>query len=54
VEKNTQNDTAGTVRVLTDAEINEVSGGGTKAQAVEHANDVADQMIAILQKYHLT
>jgi hypothetical protein len=43
-------DTSEIGRVLTDAELRSVSGGETKAQAVAHANDVADAMIAILKK----
>jgi hypothetical protein len=49
-------DTSGIGRSLTDADLQSVSGGKpaeTKAGAVAHANDVADQMIAILHKYGL-
>jgi bacteriocin-like protein len=42
--------TFGIGRILTDAELQNVSGGETKAQAVAHANDVANAMIAILKK----
>jgi hypothetical protein len=47
---NAKTGTFGNGRSLTDAELQSVSGGETKAQAVAHANDVANAMIAILKK----
>lgn len=42
-----------TIRPLTAAECTAVGGGETKEQAVKHAQDTADEMIAILRKYGL-
>jgi hypothetical protein len=50
MKTNTKVNNFGIGRILTDAELQSVSGGETKAQAVAHANDVANAMIAILKK----
>ena len=50
MKTNAKTNTSGIGRILTDAELQSLCGGETKAQAVAHANDVANAMIAILKK----